>query len=526
MALAVRPRQAGWRAVRGGDVPRWVLPVGALVAGVGTAFAFAPTGWWPLAMLGPGLGLGVLARAGSARRGAVLGLAYGLGFAFVLLRWTIDLHVGMFLALPTVLTLWFVLLGAVVGRLAVILRPAWWVVGVGASWTLMEAARARGPLSGLEWGQLGVATADSPVRQAAAVLGTLGLSGLLVAVAASLAVLGVSGLGRWRPLAASLAALIGVLVAGLVPWTSEQGALGVAVVQVDDPCPDAFAVDCPDLRERLLAAFLDGTAQIGDGVDLILWGEGALGGDPDDAGDAIAALAGPLQSPLLAGTATSAGAGTWWNRNVLYGVDGAVLDAYAKRNPVPFGEYVPWRDVLGGIADVGRLVPTDLLAGDDADPILVPLSGTEARVGSVVSWEVTFSRLVRDVAEDAELLATLTTQASYGNSPVSDQLLAAAQMRAAELQKPLVVAATTGRSTVIDATGDRLATTALYDADVLTAQLQLREGLTPYARFGELPVVMLAVVALITALVVGRRSRTAARSEEPAAVLAGSASGT
>ena len=511
----------GARGQRAGPVLVGTLLVVAGLAGAATGLSFAPTRLFPLAVLGPALALVVFARAGRARRGALLGLAYGVGYGFVLLRWTIDLHVGMFLTLPTVFALWFVVVGAVVARLAVLLRPGWWVVAASATWVLVEAARARVPLSGLEWGQLGVASAGLPLRRGSAVLGTLGLTGLLVAVAAALAVLVVVNWRRWRALAVSAALLLVVTALGAVPWTASAPRLQVAVVQVDDPCPDVFAVDCPDLGGRIRDAFIAGTAAVADGVELIFWGEGALGGDPDRVGEVVVAQAGPLPAPLVAGTSTSAGPATWWNRNVVYAPDGEVLDAYAKREPVPFGEYVPWRGVLGGVADVGRLVPTDLLAGREAEPLTVPTGEGVVRVGSVVSWEVTFSRFVRDVSDDAGLLATLTTQASYGTSPVSDQLLAAAQLRAAELQKPLVVAATTGRSAVIDATGERQRTTALYEADVLRTDVELRRGLTPYARTGDGLAMLLAAVALVLAVLLGRRTPAppppAKRSRELAA---------
>lgn len=505
----------------------WLLVAVVIVAGVATGLAFAPTRLVPLVVLGPAAALATLAHADSARRGALLGLAYGLAYAMVVLRWTIDLHVGMFIALPTVIALWFLLFGAIAGRLAAVLRPAWWVVAVTAVWLLVDAGRARVPLSGVEWGQLGVATADVPLRRASAIVGTLGLSALLVAVAAGLALLVTRGWRHWGTLAVCVALLLVVTGLGSVQWTSADGSRRVAVVQVDDPCPDAFAVDCPGYGQRLVDAFVQATGDLPGGEDLVVWGESALGGDPAVAGEAVARALRGLPAPLLAGTATAASPKTLWNRNVLYAADGTVLDAYAKRKPVPFGEYVPWRDVLGGIADVGRLVPRDLLAGDEADPITVPTdSGPPLRVGSVVSWEISFSRLVRDVAADADLLATLTTVSSYGSSPVSDQMLAIAQLRAAELQKPVVVAATTGRSAVIDATGVQRQTTGLYVADTLIEDVELRSGLTPYARAGEVSVVLLAVGALVLALWRGRMREQTERSRELPRALAGTASET
>jgi apolipoprotein N-acyltransferase len=212
---------------------------------------------------------------------------------------------------------------------------------------------------------------------------------------------------------------------------------------------------------------------------------------------------------LLAGTATPAGPGRFNRLAALFDRDGGPLDSYSKRQPVPFGEYVPFRSVLGGISDVGRLVPSDAVPGRDTSPIVVPTDDEPARLGTVISWEVTFSRLVHAVAHDANGLATLTTVSSYGRSAASDQLLDAAQMRAAEQQKPMVVAATTGSSGVISPDGELTASTALQQADALTADMPLRAGLTPFGRAGDLPALALAVVALA---LVTRRTRTAGRT--------------
>jgi apolipoprotein N-acyltransferase len=174
--------------------------------------------------------------------------------------------------------------------------------------------------------------------------------------------------------------------------------------------------------------------------------------------------------------------------------------------PVPFGEYVPLRDVLGGISDVGRLVPADLESGDDTSPVVLRTDSTTARLGTVVSWEVTFARAVRAVARDANALATLTTVASYGRSAASDQLVAIGQLRAAEHQKSMIMAATTGRSALIDPVGRTTAVSALFEADQLTGVVPLRSGLTPYAVVGDAGIMLLAGVALAVVWVASRRS--------------------
>jgi apolipoprotein N-acyltransferase len=495
--------------------PLWLIVPVALVGGALTALAFSPTSVVAFAILGPATGLWACARARTGRRGTLCGVAYGAAFTYAAYRWMLELDAIAYVVLPLLQAVFWAFTGLVAARTAHLPR-GWWVAAVTATWTLAEAARARFPMSGFEWGQLGVATADTPLRRAAAVAGVLGVTGVLVAVAAGLAVVVADRrLRSGVPLALSTLALGALVALGSVTWTTPDGTLHVAVVQSENPCPGAFAEDCPGYIDELLETYVAGTAALSTTPDLIVWGEDALIGAEtlDAVGRQFVDSFGPLQAPLLAGTATPAGPGRFYRQAALFDRDGAALDDYAKRQPVPFGEYVPFRSLLGGISDVGRLVPSDAVPGRDTSPIVVPTSGDPAMLGTVVSWEVTFSRLVRDVGRDANGLATLTTVSSYGRSAASDQLLDAAQMRAAEQQKPMVVAATTGSSGVVLPTGELQETTALLRADSLTADMPLHAGLTPFGRTGDVPMVVLAIAALS---LVFWRARNARRDGTPA----------
>ena len=488
----------------------WAVVAVAPIGGGMTALAFAPTRVVVLAIVGPAAGLWAFSRAATVLRAASAGLLYGLVFTFLTFRWMLELDLIAYVVLCG-LQSGFWAVTATLTRWMARLRPGWWVVGVTATWTLVELARARWPVSGFEWGQLGLAAADTVVRRAVAVVGTLGLTGLMVALAAGITVVIVHRSRRSAvPLAVAVAALAGVTALGSVSWTTPGETLEVALVQTDVPCAGEFAQDCPDYSDVLLDMYVARTATLETVPDLILWGEDALyGGETLDAvGRQFVERYGPLPAPLLAGTATPGEPGHFFRWAALFDTDGTSLGGYAKRRPVPFGEYVPLRSLLGGISDVGRLVPSDMVPGRSTSPLAVPVDGGTVDIAAAVSWEVSFSRLVRDVAQHADGMATLTTVSSYGTSAASDQLLAAAQLRAAEHQKPMAVAATTGRSAMIVATGDLVARTALLQRDDMTAAMPLRSGLTPFARAGDVPVGMAALAVLLVIVLRLRRDRT------------------
>jgi len=496
----------------------WARVLVAAVGGGITTLAFPPAALAAAAVIGPALGLWAAGVAVRPREGALTGFAWGLAFGFGLFTWALELHVAAYLALPPVQAVFFAAIGAGVAWLAP-LGPGWWLLGTAGLWTVVEALRGRVPLGGFEWGQLGLALADVPVRHAAAVLGALGATGLVAGVAAGLA-----GLARtpraWRApaplraLAAAVAVLVAVAVVGALPWTSPSGQLDVAIVQTDDPCPDAFSVDCPNVRERTQDGLLEEGEALSEAPELLLWGEGTLRGeDPDDAGRRLLERTGAqLPAPLLAGITSPVPPDRFDNRNVLYTPEGEALAWYAKRQPVPFGEYVPFRDQLGWIGEVGRLVPRDMVRGEAPEPLAVP--DTDAELGSVVSWEVTFARLVRDAALVGDAVATLTTQASYGTAPVSDQLLGATQLRAVETGRAQIVAATTGRSSLIQPDGRQEGVTALFAADHLEGTVELREGRTPYLWWGDLAAILLGAGAFGAAALARRRLSAATPGAE------------
>jgi apolipoprotein N-acyltransferase len=478
---------------------RWLLGVGAAVAGVVGAGAFPPVDLAILGVLGVAFGLWLMGQARTRTSGAGLAAAYALGYFGALYLWSARFGLAPYVALVASQALFLVPVGVVAARRG--WRAPWrWIAGVAAVWTLSEALRARVPLGGFAWGQLGTTAHGLPLLPAAATVGTLGLTALLVALAAAgvSAARSVGSTRRWRAPAVVLVVAVTAVAVGSVPWTEPNGTVTVAAVQVDPVCPGRYAVDCPGEREELLARHLAATEQIDSGIDLLLWGEGSLRGEPEAVGRRIIGAAGPLSAPLLAGVTTPLGDGRFANRNVLYSEHGELLGSYDKRQPVPFGEYVPARRWLGTIGDVGRLVPADLERGTTPGELRLPATTT---LGTVSSWEVTFSRLVRDTGRLGEAVIVLTTQSTYQRAAVSDQLLRAAQLRAAELQRPILVAATTGRSAAIDATGQRVAETQLYGADLLVTQVELTSGETPFARWGDLLAVAAAGIMLAAAAV-------------------------
>ncbi len=190
-----------------------------------------------------------------------------------------------------------------------------------------------------------------------------------------------------------------------------------------------------------------------------------------------------------------------WNSMIAVDSDGQVVGTYDKSHLVPFGEYVPFRQILGissvagGSTDFspGRGIATEILKG------LPPLS-------ALICYEVIFPAEVADRRNRPQWLLNLTNDGWYGNSTGPYQHLAAARMRAVEEGLPLVRVANTGISAVVDAYGRVVDHLPLGAQGILDSDLpEALPAPTPYGRWGN--AVVFALIAVFAAAGLLFRSR-------------------
>ena len=167
------------------------------------------------------------------RRAWVPGLAFGVGYCYVLMWWMREVDVYAWVALSGLEALFYGLLGSAVPLLR---RLPVWPLWVALAWTAMEVLRSGWPFSGMPWGRLAFAVVDTPAAPALAYVGATGVSLLLALAGAWLAAL-VLGDTRRLVAGAGLVATGAVLLApALQPWEpSPDGTIRVASVQGDVP---------------------------------------------------------------------------------------------------------------------------------------------------------------------------------------------------------------------------------------------------------------------------------------------------
>ena len=496
----------------------------AVLSGLLLAAAFPPLDLGPLALVALVPLLWAWRDAGPVAA-ALYGGAAGIAFFGVLVEWS--RYFGAVAIVPFVLFLatWWVLAGAIIGWLG---RRAMMTGApvVAAVWVIVELGRGRVPFGGFPWGDVGYAFHNVAVARAVAGWGGVALvSWMAVTVNGLLLEAGLAwGRGRRaghppearQTVVRSLGGLAAVLVAALaaaaaLPDLKPTGRLRVAMVQGNDRNRDLTP---QEIRDRYIVRnHLRLAGGIDQPVDVIVLPESSLDTDPrldSDLDTALSTLAADHHADVLAGGNTPAPHDRFYNTVFHYRPDtagpddrgGRTDELYSKRHLVPFGEFVPWRSALSFIRELQQ-VPTDYEPGPG--PTVFAIGGH--RVGALICFESAFPALARQYAErDADAIVVLTNNRSYRRSANSAQHLAMGQFRAAETGLPLLQAAISGITAVVDHTGRVRARTGLFDPTVLVGEVTTYRGHTPYTKTGEwVPAASLVVLA--AALAAARRRR-------------------
>lgn len=501
MNAAVRgPQSAQWKQVL-------ARSTAAFAAGASFNLGFAPYGWWPLALLAPAALFGLI-RGLPPRRAAWTGAAFGVGlFGFGTYWLYTCLHV--FGLVPVWLTL--VLQGVFVAAMALYLAALcyvsnrfWlkpgavrdWLV-LPALWVLLEWLRGW-LLSGFPWLSVGYAMIDSPLAGWAPMFGVYGVSWAAVVISAAINVTFAPAMSvAKRALAVAAAAALLVLPL-LAPhdWTRPVGApLAVAAVQGAVPQDQKWQAKN---RELTMQRYLRLTGEAWD-AQLIIWPEAALPALSTDLQDYLHALkqqALAHHADLAIGLVDYRPESKQYFNGIL--VLGAAGDGwYYKRHLVPFGEYFPVPAFVRSWLRLMSLPYDDFTAGSPRQPLL---TAAGQNLGLTICFEDAFGSQQLDTLRRATLLINVTNNAWYGDSTAPHQHLQIARMRALEAGRFEVRAANDGITAVIDAHGRIVAHAVQFQEEVLRAKVQPMTGLTPYARFGNYPVLLATLLLLAFAL--------------------------
>jgi apolipoprotein N-acyltransferase len=497
-----------------------VLPTplpAAIVLGLfgGACFllAFPPYGMWALLPVGlAALNASVLTRSwGTAALASGL---WGLAFFVPLTIWARTYAGAMpWLALGIFEALFVVLYG--LAARAVFVRRG---VGIGsglvvcALWVAVETLRSHAPWGGLPWGATAFALSDSPLLNLGPWVGTAGLAfvvallgqflfGGMLAIAGRRQQ-GMTGLSGVWP----LAGVIGVVIVSLVvpaphnPPPAGRDSLRVAGIQGNVPPIDPVTLAMPpETFDNHVTASQDAEQKArdeGTGLDLMVWPEDTTVDPRTNTYNAqvLSQISKNADAPVLVGTQslTDDGKGRY-NNSLLWTADGDGGFVYAKRHPVPFGEYVPMRSFFRGITDKVDMVGTDMLPGNDVG--VMDLDGHG--VGVLICFEIAYDTLVNDVVDDdAQMIVVQSNNALFGTSHEAIQQVAEAKVMAVVSGRSVVHVSTVGQSAIFTPEGRTVAYQDHWTQGSVMGDVPLRTGITPAMAAGYWTAVVISAIGV------------------------------
>ena len=478
----------------------------AALAGALLPLALAPLNWWPLAIVSAAL-LAWLIGSLPPASAAVRAFCYGYGQFAVGASWiyvSVNYHGLHSPLLAGAITAMFCALCALCSY-----ALPWWLwrrlpLASGthgllwafpALWVLGEWSRCW-LFTGFPWLLVGYGHLHTPLAGWAPVGGVLFIGFAVAQSAAALLIL-LRGGGRATALAVLAVLWGGGALLNTVEWTqpSTQAPLRAALVQANIPIDYKWE---HAQRRKSIARYRALSAPLWSEHQLVVWPETA---QPNWYRDSLALLRESSATAAASGSTLLSGIGERHGErvedfrfyNAIWAL-GAGSGRYHKRHLVPYGEYWPlanWAHSLFPFMDL-RIV--GFQPGAAKQPLL---QAAGHAIAPYICYEIIFPELVREApGRGAAFLLTVSEDAWFGRSLMPHQHLQIAQMRALETGRALLRGTNSGISALIDHRGRLVARGGLFQSEVVSGQLSAREGLTPFARFGSLPTLLLCAALL------------------------------
>ncbi|MDB5800009.1 MAG: lnt [Rhodocyclales bacterium] len=481
----------------------------ALIAGTLSVFSFAPFNIFPLAAVCWAV-LWLLWQRVSPRRAAWLGLVWGFGMFWAGGGWLyVAFHTygGMAPWLTVfLLSIFFTYMaswGALAGWLFARLRSdkaLFNTLLVATCWTFGEWLRGW-VFTGVPWLALGYTqTPPSPLAGYAPLFGSYGVGFVLICFTALLTLACIDKIPRRRALLAAfgIVALGGAL--RLVAWTTPVGEpIRVSLIQPN--IPQDMKWD-PDSLQHWLELNLELVRQ--NPAQLIALPETTLPLFEEQlSAEYLAKLSEPARrfnGNVITGTFTRDAEGHVFNSALALGTD--PRQVYSKRHLLPFGEFVPssmrW---LLDLVNIPMANQTRGVAGQ------APIRVGDQLVAVNICYEDVFGEELIYALPQATLMLNISNLAWYGDYHAQPQHLQISRMRALEAGRPMLRSTNSGMTALVMPDGSVAQVLPAFTTGALTALVRGYSGMTPYARWGNWPVLGMLAMVLVAALRLTRAGR-------------------
>ncbi len=347
-------------------------------------------------------------------------------------------------------------------------------------------------LSGFPWMYFGNTALQGPFASFLPLVGVRGTSALMTITAAAVAM---AALRRYLYLpVAGLVVFSGVMLTG-VNYAKATSDHDVALVQGD--LEQSLRLG-PDAFQKSLAVYWEASRDLLPKHSLVIWPEAALPVYLNDAVDVISDLdsaAKACNSNLVTGVLRRDENGRYNSIAVLGKRADNEIQIYDKRHLVPFGEFVPFAELLRPLGKIFNIPMSDFTVPEHA---ALPLKIQGVTYIPAICYEAIFPELILSLdSKDAGAVLMVSNDGWFGNTRGPLQHFNIARARALELQKPMLRITNNGISALIDPDGNARKILPRDQEAVLETKFTQRTGQTPYSRLGAWGafLIMLALIA-------------------------------
>ncbi|MBK6795804.1 MAG: apolipoprotein N-acyltransferase [Acidobacteria bacterium] len=473
--------------------------------------------------------LNVIAGGVSIRRALWLGWLTGVIFTFFAENWIAHsmTHYGdIVTGLAYLIAFFFASILAIfpaifAAAMSVLVRSlGWWAMVLApVVWVATEWLRPQ--ITGVTWNALGISQVDQYAIARLSQFGGVYLVSAEVVSVSALIILGLKLREKNVGKATALLLLLAIAALALPRMQNTPRALGGAMITAVGVQPN-LPLNASDSSESFSKALDENIRLTREAIekspdksaDIVVWAESPLSlfyeNDPV-VKEKLDGFARDIGSYLIINTVTRQGQSYLNSINTISPREIGIntpsylkMRRYDKIRLVPFGEFVPWRPLLG------RLVPAitgDFTPGKDtvvnqlkletrraaiiSGTQISPREGIErttsyARVGSFICYESAYPDIVRRfVKNGATLLVNVSNDSWFGNTAGANQHLAHAMMRAIENDRDMLRVTNTGITALITADGQVIEPLQMFTSGSHFWQAQLNRRLTFYSVNGD-----------------------------------------
>jgi apolipoprotein N-acyltransferase len=409
------------------------------------------------------------------------GLFFGLGYFLLLLKWMVVVGNDAWFALSILCAIWWAIAGLVSTSFV---GSRFWPLWFATSWTALEILRDRFPWGGFGWGQIGTIWLETPFSGLYATLGQIGMT-FLTYLAIAVVYVVTLNIRQFNTLKLTGYVSIVISLSLGASWLSlnkqpinrdVRQTIEISAIQGGVEHTGLGVLGQPyAVLNKHIAETQKYLAEINQS-DLLVWPESSVDLDPYKDSltpQSLFALDAEVSPPVLIGSTLRSESGLRQNVSQIL-QSSSITSVYQKRHLVPFGEFLPLRDLVSKYTERASMLATDYEPGKYSGDLEV--AGINAAI--LICFEIADDSLIHENIANQSVVIVQTNNATYQHLGQSEQQLIYARIRAIETQRPVISVSTSGISAVINPKGQIVDSILQDDTGLLNSTITKVTGET------------------------------------------------